>query len=128
MNTLILHTENSEWSPLDTLISLGGAVDSSGGVVLHSDESWIRLFWEDDVIHDYEGRDAERLAAHIHNQSSFVVEWRGDALLQKFLDALPTDRRVVLDNDHGIMVPFDLIRDQPVEKWIRQRRISEIHV
>jgi hypothetical protein len=128
MNTLILHTNNSEWSPLDTLTSLGGTVSSSVGVVLHSDESWVRLLREDDVIHDYEGRDAELLATHINDRSSFIVEWRGDALLQKFLDALPTDKRVVVDNDHGVMVPFDLIRDQPVEKWIRERKISEIYV
>lgn len=125
MNTLILHNiEGSNWSLAEHLVSLGGVSTGPDEITLSTDSSWIRLTWADDVIYDYDFSRLNLLKSFGAERKSFMVEWRGDDLLQNFIDSIPTDKKIVVDNDFGIFISLDLIRDKLLSTWIREKHLS----
>lgn len=129
MNTLILHIPlDQAWSPIDLLLSLGGVVNDAGSVVLTDQKSWVSVLRCDEVVNDYDESDRDFLGKIIADRRSFLIEWNEDDFLAKVLSRIPGFVGIVVDNDHGVIVPYDLVRDSSIESWIRQKSLSEISV
>lgn len=128
MNTLIFHVVGCDWSLSDFLASRGGVLTADNEVTLSKGLSWLRITRADEVINDYSGKNLDFLEGFGSERKSFIFEWRGDNLLGAFLDSIPVDKKIIVDNDMGLFIFFDLIRDKPISAWVRESFISTIRV
>jgi hypothetical protein len=124
MNTLILHAQSPHSDPFSVLATLGGIITGADEITLSVSGNWIRVTRADDVMNDYEQEEKSLIFSFFEKQRSFLVEWRGDSLLHEYLSALPKGNVIVVDNDHGIISPLDVVVDLQLAEWIRKDRLK----
>jgi len=120
MNTLILLLENeSSWSPLVWALEQGGESTEDGRVVIEGALGWLSIEPDQSVLDDFADEERADAVAALVDPALFVVEWRGDALIETFVRAVPIDCRVFVDNEHGVFAPVAAIRHLPFASWAR---------
>jgi len=125
MNTIVLFIEDPKcWSPEGWMIQHGGIVGSTGQVVMETPAGWLSVLRYDDVIYDYDDFEKVALSAFIDHPIPFLIEWRGDELVQQFIAAVPTDCKVVVDNDHGLICLLACVATLPLASWINAKELK----
>lgn len=120
MNSVILWVAIGEWEPDEWCLSVGGRRHENGKVMVEYDDDWLSVAREQDVVRDYDDSELEKVVELVRGEAElFVVRWRKGSIFQKMISSIPKDIRVVVDNDHGLIVPVDRIRDVPLENWIK---------
>lgn len=133
MNTLILHSsEPQHWNPEAWLLAQGGRPhsmpDGSTEISVQKDRHWLSFSHVPDILNDYEDEERHALLALIEPKKSYVVIWRHDEQLQWFIEAIPQQSPVVVDNDHGIICKLDEVQHLPLDEWIRRPELLKSEV
>jgi Cysteine-rich CPCC len=119
MNTLLLLLNRTvEWSPKRWLIARGGKPVATRQVILEDAPDWLSIHRSEDVLKDYESEEAKELSKLLSDPVLYLVEWRGENLLRKLLDAVPASDSAVIDNDHGLIATLDSLRGLPIASWL----------
>lgn len=119
MNTLIFYIDrHSTWSPQDWIVSLGGGNVFNNQFTLEFDGELISVIPSAQVICELEEEELMRLHEIVAEPNAFIVEWRGDGLIEKFLESIPNATSVAVDNDHGLIVSVHDVRGMPLNSWI----------
>jgi hypothetical protein len=125
MNTLVLHiSRENGWSPEDWLLSTGGSRGMADQVVLETETGWLAVGKCDEVMHDYEDSELQVLESLIRDPVPYLVEWRGNHLVQQLVDAIPLGCSAAIDNDHGLICLVDRVKNLPVTSWIAALRLD----
>lgn len=120
MNTLILLVESeSSWSPLVWALEQGGESAEDGRVVIEGRAGWLSIEPDQSVLDDFDDDERADAVAALVDPSLFVIEWRGDVLIETFVRAVPSDSRVFVDNEHGVFAPVTVLRNIPFASWAR---------
>lgn len=120
MNTLILLVEReSSWSPLVWALEQGGESAEDGRVVIEGRLGWLSIEPDQSVLDDFNDDERADAVAALVDPSLFVVEWRGDVLIETFVRAVPSDSRVFVDNEHGVFAPAAALKSIPFASWAR---------
>ena len=125
MNTLILHTRiQDQWDPEAWLLAQGGKQhhmpDGLKEISIQKDRHWLSFSHAPDILNDYDDDELDTLFSLIKPQKSYVVIWRNDEQLQWFIEAIPPQSPVVVDNDNGIICKLDEVQHLPLDEWIRR--------
>lgn len=124
MNAIVMHiAREGPWSPVLALIFMGGKAIEAGAAMSAGDSSWLSVRESHSVIHDYDEEDLKKLRSLVGDAKSYLVEWRGDEILQNFISSIGPKQYVLIDNDHGLMASLADVFDLPVEQWVRQSRL-----
>lgn len=119
MNTFILVIDSDYgWSPQSWILGHGGANMPNGQTTLERQQEWFSVLHDENPLTDFEDSEKEFLSRHIVNPASFLVEWKGNALIEEFLSAIPSECIAFIDNDHGLITSVKSIRDLPIDSWI----------
>lgn len=120
MNSLILLIENEcSWSPIVWASERGGESTEDGRIVIEGRLGWIAIHHDQSVLDDFDDEEKAEAVAALADPVIFVVEWRGDALLESFVKAVPPGCRAFVDNDHGVFAPVALLQNTPIAAWAR---------
>lgn len=120
MNTLILLVESeSSWSPLVWALEQGGESAEDGRVVIEGRLGWLSIEPDQSVLDDFDDDERADAVAALVDPSLFVIEWRGDVLIENFVRAVPSDSRVFVDNEHGVFAPVTILKNIPFASWAR---------
>ncbi|MBL8300437.1 MAG: hypothetical protein JNN30_19035 [Rhodanobacteraceae bacterium] len=120
MNNLILLVENeSSWSPLVWAVERGGEVMEDGRVVIDNSQGWLAIHHDQSVLDDFDNEEKAQALAALVAPAIFVVEWQGDALIETFVKAVPSDCRAFVDNDRAAFAPIALLQSLPFPAWAR---------
>ncbi|WP_313914728.1 hypothetical protein [Tahibacter sp.] len=120
MNTLILLVESeSSWSPLVWALEQGGESAEDGRIVIEGRLGWLSIEPDQSVLDDFDDDERADAVAALVDPSLFVIEWRGDVLIETFVRAVPSDSRVFVDNEHGVFAPVTVLRNIPFASWAR---------
>ena len=124
MNTLILLIDgNAVWSPEHWVLGRGGVVATTGQAVVEDDSGWLSVFRDDTVLQDYEASELDVVSTLVSHPLLFLIQWRGNRLVEELLRAVPAECTVVVDNDHGVLAPVERVRDHPLDTWMRARTL-----
>lgn len=124
MNTMIMHVDRAcEWQPVLWILAIGGSEIETGQVVIELNSEWISVLPYDEVIYSYDEAELQLLKSIIKDFNSYIIEWKGDVLVQRLVDAAPIGGLVVIDNDHGIICLVDGIKKIPIKDWTRASHI-----
>jgi hypothetical protein len=125
MNSLILHVSRScDWLPQQYLLIRGGSKVAASQVVLETNQCWISVLQDDKLMSEYEATERRILDLLIHDPVCYLVEWRGELLMQHFVYAIPPDIGAVIDNDHGLICYVNQIREIPLANWTNAVQLS----
>lgn len=120
MNTLILLVENeSSWSPIVWASERGGESTEEGRIVIEGRHGWLAIHHDPSVLDDFDDEEKAEAVAALVDPVIFVVEWRGDVLVETFVKAVPPGCRAFVDNDHGAFAPITLLQNTPFAAWAR---------
>ena len=126
MNTIVLLVDRqSAWSPEAWAEQAGGKrtgvaqimVEQAGG-------SWLSIVRDDAVLGDFNAIERSRLAELVADPVAYLVEWRGDGLVELLVRSVMAairagGTRAAIDNDHGLLVPVHVVAGEPLESWVR---------
>lgn len=122
MNTLILYIDrHSEWMPQNWIISLGGGNVCENQFNLEIGGELISVIPSVQVLSDLEEEELLKLHKIVAEPNAFIIEWRGNGLIEKFLESIPNNASVAVDNDHGLMVSVRDVLGKPLNSWIYSR-------
>ncbi len=122
MNTLVLLLDRkSEWSPLVWAKQQGGEIGVGGQVMIENPNGWLSVLRNDHVLHEYDEEERIVISRVLARPALFVVEWKGKYLVESLLQATPPRFGALVDNDHGVLVPIQEVRELPIESWARKR-------
>ncbi|HSX60589.1 MAG TPA: hypothetical protein VLF18_10350 [Tahibacter sp.] len=120
MNTLILLAETERsWSPVVWAVERGAESTEDGRTILDERDGWLSIRPDQSLLDDFGDDEKADALGGIADPSLFVVEWRGDWLIETFVDAVPPECRAFVDNDHGVFVPVTLLQNVPRAAWAR---------
>ena len=120
LNTLILLVDNdSSWSPIVWAMERGGESADDGRVVIEDRRGWFAIHPDQSVLDDFTDDERADALAALVAPSIFIVEWRGDAPVEAFVDAAPEHCRAFIDNDHGVFAPITVLKNAPLATWAR---------
>ncbi|AKJ30175.1 hypothetical protein [Caldimonas brevitalea] len=120
MNTLVLLLEQgSEWNPNIWAAENGGETGANGQIMIERSEGWLSVLRDDSVLNDFDEDERRRLSELLTEPAGYLIEWRDSALVEALLQAVPPQTRAVIDNDHGLLVPVQAVRERPFESWVR---------
>jgi hypothetical protein len=93
----------------------GGWVIEDGGTRVYVNRN--------DCYEDFEPEDRARTTAAIPDPIFYAVDFRDIALIRRVLLAIADDPRVLVDNDHGVLLPgpefIRLMQSRPEWDWRR---------
>lgn len=119
MQTLIVLVDpNGEWSPQDTVVALGGTPLDDGRFALGRGLQHLWIGRDDSVLEHFDADERRVFEAQLPSPAVWVVEWRGETLLDDLLHAMPADALAFVDNDNGFVVPLQAVRGVPVATWV----------
>ena len=112
------------WDPEAWLLSRGGKPhslpDGLSEISVQKDRHWLSFTHAPDILNDYDEEELDTLLSLIQPQKSYIVIWRNDEQLQWFIEAIPRQSPVVVDNDYGIICKLDDVQHLPLDEWIRR--------
>ncbi len=97
-------------------------VSDRGQFVVETSNSWISVYRYDEVFNDYDKDEEQLVRSLVHNPVPYLIEWRGDELLKKFIEDFPLNNNAVIDNDHGIICNISKLKGKPVSDWVREKK------
>ena len=124
MNSIVFFTNKNEWKPEAWVTVMGGTISETGQFIVEALDSWISIYKYDDVFNDYDEDEEQLVRSFIHDPIPYLVEWRGDELLQKFIDDFPFDKHAVIDNDHGLICNISELKGKPASDWVFERKLK----
>jgi hypothetical protein len=120
MNTLILLVESdSSWSPLIWAMHNAAESTDDGRVVIGGRLGWLAIHADQSILDDFDDDEKADALGALVEPAIFVVEWRGDPLIERFVKDVPSDCRVFVDNDHGVFAPVAVLQGLPAGAWAR---------
>jgi hypothetical protein len=118
MRTLFfLFERDCAWSPNDWFTQNAGK-QALGRLVIEDETGWISGWRDDRVLDDYCDDERLVLSEMLVNPAVFLIEWRGDRLVESLIRWIPADVPVLVDNDSGLLVRVAAIRDRPLASWV----------
>lgn len=124
MNTLVLLlNRESAWSPETWATQHGGERGVGGQVMIEDQTGWLSVLRDDRVLDDYDDEERSELSVMLAQPAPFLLEWKGRGLVEALLRAVPIESGAVVDNDHGLLVPIQAIRDLPLGSWVRESKL-----
>lgn len=124
MNTLILLTNReSAWSPETWATQHGGERGIGGQIMIEGQSGWLSVLRDDRVLDEYDDEERSELSAMLADPMPFLLEWKGSDLVEALLRAVPLESGAVVDNDHGLLVPIEAIRDLPLGSWVTESKL-----
>jgi hypothetical protein len=126
VNTLVLLVDRkSLWSPEAWAEQVGGKRTGVAQIMVEQAAgSWLSIVRDDAVLGDFDAIERSQLAELVADPVAYLVEWRGDSLVELLLysvmAAIRADgTRAAIDNDHGLVVPVQHVAGEPLESWAR---------
>jgi hypothetical protein len=120
MNTFLLLVANgSAWSPEAWATERGGARSLNGQVTIERNANWLSVIHDETALDDFDEEDLSRISAMVGKPATYLVEWRGNTLVEDLLRSIPPNTRAVIDNDHGLLVSIEEIAGRPIDSWAR---------
>jgi hypothetical protein len=102
---IFIHVPDAaEWSPEELALSLGGERTPFGEIVLRKENERLIVELYHDLMTEYEKDALDLLHSLVKNPVSYTVIWRDERLLEQFLNAIPRNLSVVIDDDYGNFV------------------------
>ena len=103
---VLLVGEDEEWSPEVLLKDRLRNREVPDGFSAELDGEWLLVIGSDSVLADYELEDLCELRKVMGEQlRPYLVSWRGEGLLFKFLSAIPHGVPAFVDDDNGTILP-----------------------
>ena len=124
MNSLVFFTRRKGWKPEIWTTLMGGKVTESGQFVVETSDSWLSVYKYDEVFDDYDESEEQLIRSVIQDPVPYLIEWRGDELLGKFIDNFPIDEEAVIDNDHGLICSISELKGKSIRDWLRKRTVK----
>lgn len=123
MNTLLLLVERqSAWSPETWLLEHGGKRGAFGQVVIERRPEWLKVE-RDGGLEDFDAEERLRVAELVTEPEVYVIEWKGNVLVETLLRSVPPEANIVVDNDHGLIVSVHEVAYMPLDSWVRAGRL-----
>src|SRR5687768_15476003 len=105
MNLLILALgHDCPWSPVEWMISRGGAKLANTQVTIEEGGDWLSILQDNKLIHDFDEEEREVLRRLLGDPVMFLVEYKGEQLVDLFVGSIPVQCDAMIDNDHGLLV------------------------
>ncbi|WP_271584190.1 hypothetical protein [Bradyrhizobium sp. CCBAU 45389] len=118
MNTIILIVErDGVWSPEVWASEHGGRCGIGNQLVIERDGQWLSIVRDDRVLDDFDQAERSRLNDLVVVPATYLLEWRGDMLVECLLQSVPPNLRAAIDNDHGLLLPLQELADKPIRLW-----------
>lgn len=95
-----------------------GGEELDGRYCLDTSSGWIAITRLINVFEDCDPQEIERVRRLIINPVSYLVEWKNEDFLDRFVRAVPSYCNVMIDNDHGLICIIQLLKYLPVERWL----------
>ncbi len=128
MNSIVLFVKPEEWSPKTWMHTLSYAIVNSDQYVVETATSWLSIRSCNEIFDDYDVHEEEQVRLLIQCPQPYLIEWRGEELLQKFIDDFPSGKVAVIDNDHGLICAISKVKGRPISKWIREKKMNTLHL
>ena len=120
MNTLVLLVEaGSGWSPETWATEHGGIRGVGSQITIERGAQWLSVVRDDRVLDDFDEEERSRLGKLVTEPAAYLIEWTGSVLVENLLRSIPPETCAAVDNDHGLIVPFHDIADEPLDSWVR---------
>lgn len=124
MNTVILFVENSyDWSPEKWITENGGKKTDYGRVVIEESNAWLIVDRYNQFVGDYDEDEKQYVSNLLKNPIGYIIEWKGESLLEKFITNVPSESKAVIDNDHGLICLVEDIKSLPLTSWIKANNL-----
>lgn len=124
MNSLVLFVQESGWKPETWILLVGGARSETGQFVVENASSWLSVYKYDETFDDYDATEEQSVRAVMQDPIPYLIEWRGDELLEKFIENIPVDEEVIVDNDHGLICCVSKLKGLAVRDWVCERALT----
>jgi hypothetical protein len=125
VNTLILFLDGErDWSPERWVVQRGGKKGAHGQMVVEMPEAWLSLLRHDDVLNDYDEEERQAVLRLLDDPIPYLVEWRGDQMVEELLAAIPPGKGAVVDNDHGLICLLSRLQGLPLWSWLRAKELG----
>ncbi|WP_321920589.1 hypothetical protein [Paraburkholderia tropica] len=112
----------------DWLACVGGElkVESEGRLLVEGeqrvDDGWVAIQIVPEIEFDYEADELVRIRSKIHDPQFIFVEGRDgrNCFSNEFALSLPTDKLILIDNDHGFVGSVAMIQEKirVDESWL----------
>ena len=124
MNTLVLLlNRDNAWSPEIWATQHGGERGVGGQIMIECPSGWLSVLRDDRIFDEYDAAERSELSAMLAEPKPFLLEWKGSDLVEALLRAVPLESGAVVDNDYGLLVPIQAIRDLPLGSWVRASKL-----
>lgn len=124
MNSLIIFASEDEWQPTKWFKAMDASESNTGQFVVERTSSWISLLMRDDMFYDYDDNEKQTVQSLLDVSKSYLVEWKGDGLLDSFIKAFPPSENLVVDNDHGLICNILEVQKLPICRWVRESMLA----
>lgn len=120
MNSITLLVEREcTWSPEIWAEAVGGKRIGDDQVTIEQESEWLSIIQDDQVLDDFDDTECTRILELVGEPLVYVIEWKGNKLVERLLRSIPHNIRAAVDNDHGLLVPVDQVANKPLESWAR---------
>lgn len=124
MNALVLIVEaGSDWSPETWATEHGGKRSLDGQIMIERESEWLSVARDARVFDDFDEEERVRLGELVTEPTTYLIEWKGNVLVENMLRSIPPETRAAIDNDHGLLVPVHEIADEPLDSWVTASRL-----
>lgn len=120
MNSFILALgRDCSWSPVEWMAGQGGVKLTNTQVTIEEDGDWLSILQDDIVINDFDENERKILWPLLGDPVMFLVEYKGERLVEFFIHSIPMECNAMIDNDHGLLVHVQQLRALSVKTWAR---------
>jgi hypothetical protein len=84
--------------------------ESGKRMIVEGDWGWFAFAIDEPPIDDFEASELHEVKSRISRPSFSLLEFRNTASAEIAILGLPSGREIVIDNDHGLIVPIEEIR------------------
>ena len=109
----------STWSPLDWMANYRGLKLANGQVTIEENSDWLSILHDDNLIRDFDEEERELLRSLLGSPRMFLIEYKGERLVNFLVQSIPADCDAMIDNDHGLLVRAYLLRAFSINDWER---------
>ena len=109
MNTVILKKSKAEnWDPISYFKQNGGdAIYEFNQYNLAIGDAWISVIEDDSVYFEFDDDEIGKVKSIIEKPVFYIIEWKGDEILENFMGHIPNGTTALVDDDHGSILTAD---------------------
>ena len=124
MNALVLLVAcEGAWSPEVWATEHGGQRSPGGQITIERDAEWLSIVRDQRVLDEFDEEERSCLAGLVSEPVTYLVEWKGNKLVESLLRSIPPDTRAAVDNDHGLLVSVHEVAGEPLDTWVMASRL-----